>query len=166
MKVYLIILLILISACNLQEQVPVITKDYVINPNWDATDNSFTIVKMKFKDGKDNINPNNATQYELTNNLIIDSSCSYTTNVKYNGESYSKRKVYFNKDNGFIWLNKKYDGSIWWINENGSNKKVLGELERNTWYLLAGLSNIRTLYYVNITTNDKVHYFAVNVSNF
>lgn len=165
MKFYLITLLILTSACCIGcYDKPTITKDYVINPNWNETNNDFTIVRMKFKDDTVSISSNDSCQPDIRNKLIEDPNFYYTANVKYNGESYSKRKVYFNKDNGFMWWEWK-DGSEWWEGRFKSGKRVLGELERNTWYLLAGLSQFKTLYYVYIDTEGEVHYFTVMASN-
>jgi len=146
------------SSC-LQEKDIIITKDYVINPNWDREDNSFKIIRMKFKDSKDSIDIKKATQSELLEELTEDSSFSYVANIKYNGKSYAERKIYFNKDNGFLWR------SDWRYDRGERSKTVLGELEKNTWYLLAGLSDFRTLYYIYIDGYDKVYVYEILASN-
>ena len=79
-----------------KEKDVIITKDYVINPNWDRKNNRFDVKEMKPKDGSEKINPA-VTSTKLLNSLIEDEESSYGANVKYNGKDYSKRKVYFNK---------------------------------------------------------------------
>ena len=104
MKFYAgIILLMLLTTGCWDEKNITITKDYVINPNWDEVDNSFAVHRMKLKDSSKTIDINNPTNMELYHSLIEDTSFSYTANVEYNGVDYAKRKVYFNKNNGFLW---------------------------------------------------------------
>lgn len=148
------IFILLTISCKESKEV-IITRDYVINPNWDEIHNSFQVIRLNLKNSRDTINLKKVTQSELLEKLVEDTSFSYTANVNYNGEKYSKRKVYFNRDNGFTW----------WSSDINSNKKKLGELQQNTWYLLAGLSKYRTIYYVNIDTFDSVHCFKIMASN-
>ena len=155
MKIYSIVLFILISGCSQHNQQVVITKDYVTNPNWDENNNSIFIVRMKLKDTSDILDLGNVNQGVLLEKLIEDTSFSYSADVEYNGESYSKRKVFFNKYNGFLWRKDIYK----------SSKVVLGELEKNNWYKFAGLSIIKTKYYVYIDSFDNVHSFDVMISN-
>ena len=97
-------IILLASACASWEgKEVIITKDYVINPNWDKMDNSFTVYRMKLKDSIKAIDLKEPTEFELYHGLVEDSSFSYTGFVEYNGVGYAKRKVYFNKDNGFSW---------------------------------------------------------------
>lgn len=98
-----IFLLFAFGCIGCKEAKVTITKDYVINPNWDEVDNSFQVIRMNFKSVNDSINMQKASPPELLKKLMEDTSFSYTANVKYNGEKYSKRKVYFSKDNGFVW---------------------------------------------------------------
>ena len=153
-----ILVLLLIGCRPYDEKEVTITKDYVINPNWDKQNNSFQITEMNLKEevGK-NINPMTATSYELLNNLVKDKGQQYFANVTYNGLDYSQRKVYFNRDNGFLWLKDLYDSN--------SAEKVLGSLKKETWYLLGGLSNVNTLYYVYIDSSGKLHKVRVPASD-
>lgn len=148
------IFILLAISCNESKEV-IITKDYVINPNWDKINNSFQVIRLNLKNSKDTINLRKVAQSELLKKLVEDTSFSYIANVNYNGEMFSKRKVYFNRDNGFTW----------WSSDINSNKNKLGELQKNTWYLLAGLSKYRTIYYINIDTYDSVHCFKIMTSN-
>jgi hypothetical protein len=152
-----IIFVILFLLIGCKEKDIIITKDYVINPNWNEKSNLIEITKMKYKNDNDNINLKTAKITEIGNKLEEDTTFVFTANVNFNGEDYSKRKIYFNKDNGFLWWEES--------NNLDSSKKVLGELQLNTWYILAGLSNIRTLYYIYIDSQGKVHSFERMSSN-
>lgn len=155
-KIYLIgtVLMLLISGCW-DEKPVTITKEYVVNPYWDKVDNSFTVTKMELKDSSKTIDLKDPSESELYHGLIEDTSFSYTANVKYNGVEYSERKVYFNRDNGFSWGK---------LNDRHSNYKqdTIGELESDTWYLLGGLGEERTLYYVYLDSSDSLNVFKVS----
>ncbi len=145
-------------SCNRNKEAKVtITKDYVINPNWDKIDNSFDIIRMKLKENNDTINLNRVSPSELLQKLEEDTSFVYHANVLFNGTEYSERYIYFNRDNGFLWWGNLY--------KSNSTKKVLGELQKNTWYLLTGLSNVKTLYYLYIDTHDNLYSFKVSASH-
>lgn len=134
----------------------IITKDYVINPNWDEVDNFFVVCRMKLKDSNQVIDLRNPS--DLYNDLIEDTSFLYTANVKYNGEDYAIRKVYFNRDNGFLWRKDPH---------STSGFKSIGEFEKETWYLLEGLSRFETLYYIYLDNSDSLHVFKISgMSNF
>ncbi len=150
--------LILFTLVSCHEEEVTITKDYVINPNWkkDFDDgNSLAVYKMKLKDSSKTIGLEDPTEPELYHGLIKDTSLTYRANVRYNGTDYSKRKVYFNRDNEFLWcdLNNMH---------SDCERRILGELEQDTWYLLAGLSQISALYYVYIDSLDSLHVFKVS----
>jgi len=149
------ILFILITSCSFNEKEVTITKDYVINPNWSKLSNSFTITKMRFKDSI-YIGVNEMTPYDVIRTLRRDSSFMFMTNVKYSGIEYNKRKVYFNKSNGFVW--RKFPS----IDPSFSfGVDSLGELKSETWYRLGGLSTIKTLYFIYIDANDSLHVIKV-----
>ena len=150
----IVFLLFTLSCKNWKETKITISKDYVINPNWDEVDNSLQVIIMDFKVDSDCINLQKVTIPELLKKLVEDESFSYTANVKYNGEKYYKRRVYFNRDNGFTW----------WAVDNKSSKRILGELKQDTWYLLCGLSKFKTLYYVYLDSLDSLHSFKVPAS--
>lgn len=152
------VIFLFFSACtDWSSKKVVITKDYVINPNWDEADNSFTVYRMTLKDSTKIIDLKDPSEPELYHGLIKDTSFAYTANVKYNGEDYAKRKVYFNRDNSFVWR-KPPDIDL---NRN-SESKIIGELQPKTWYLLAGLSKVRTLYYVYIDASDSLHVHKIS----
>lgn len=157
-KTYFVALIILIFliCISCKEKEVTITKDYVINPYWDKIDNSFDVIRMKLKNSSD-IDLKKVFPSELLRKLEEDTSFIYRASVKYNGEDYSKRKVYFNEDNNFLWWGDLHNSS--------STKKVLGELQKNTWYFLAGLGKEKTLYYVYIDSLDNLHSFRIPASS-
>jgi hypothetical protein len=128
-----------------------ITKDYVINPNWSEADNCLTVSRMMLKDSCQTISLRSPSENELLNWLIEDTSFEFIACVKYNGEDYDERKVYFNKDNGFLW--RRLDGS--------DPRKILGEFQQNTWYILSGLSMNMGWCYVYLDTSDSLHVYKV-----
>lgn len=150
-----IFLMLLTLGWGCKEKKVTITKDYVINPNWSETNNSFAVYRMGLKDSSQIIDLKNPSEPELYHGLVKDTSFSFDANVEYNGENYAQRKVYFNRDNGFLWWGN--------LHKSSSTKKILGELRQNTWYLLAGLSQIHTtMYYVYLDTSDSLHVFKVS----
>jgi hypothetical protein len=53
---FTIFLLLSFSITGCKEGKVTITKDYVINPNWEVINNSFDVKRMKLKVSSDNIN--------------------------------------------------------------------------------------------------------------
>jgi hypothetical protein len=153
-----VIFFMLLLTVSCKRKKVIITRDYVINPNWDEHDNSFHVVRMNLKDSSKTINLKDPSEQELYYGLVEDTNFSFSANVRYNGEKYSERKVYFNRDNGFSWWGDRY---------GKSKRGILGELQPETWYMLAGLSNIKTLYYVYIDSVDSFNVFTVStMTNF
>jgi hypothetical protein len=151
--VKLLVLILFIASCR--EREVIITRQYVINSNWTEGDNSLAIWKMKLHDSSQVIDVTNPTETELLDGLTIDSGFCYMTNVQYNGEKFSERKVFFDRYNGFSWCSLK-------DRHSGCHQKTIGELQRSTWYLLSGLSNVRKLHYVYVDSLDHVRVSRVN----
>jgi len=160
MKKNLSILFVLVFfGCNpYAEEKVTITKDYVINPNWDKQSNRFDIIEMKAKKEAYSIDPLSATSFDLLHNLIENMESSYGGNVNYNSIEYSERKVYFDRDNGFTWIK---------LNElhSDTRQSTIGSLKPKTWYLLAGLSKVNTLYYIYIDSSGKLYTIRVTASD-
>lgn len=135
----------------------IITRDYVINTYWGENHNYFAVVKKKLKDSSDKINLNNVQYLDLENKLENDSSWAYHTNINYNGEKYSKRKVYFSKDNGFSWSG--------YPNYFLTSKSILDTFQPETWYFLGGLGYPSTLYYIYLDSVDNFHVFKIPASD-
>lgn len=139
-------------ACSHKEVL--ITKDYVINPNWDELNNTFGVYKMDVKIGYE-LNLDNIQPFDLVNKLTVDSSQSFIGMVKYNGETYAGRKVYFNAPNGFMWCQLSN------LHAQCQNQ-VIGNLQENEWYKLIGLSRVNSSsYYIHIDSAHTLHIFEV-----
>lgn len=153
-----IFLLLTMGCLEWKEKEITITKDYVINPNWNEIQNSFVVSRMNLKDSGYSIDIKHVDPTDLYRKLVEDTSFSFITNVKYNGVDYSNRKVFFNKKNDFSWrkLNNRH---------SQYDQEILGELQQETWYFLGGLSNVKTLYYVYIDSLDTLHSFRVPASS-
>ena len=159
-KIHIVILffLLLASSClEWKEKSVTITKDYVINPYWDKVDNSFDVIRMKLKNRYDTFDLKKITSSKLLQKLEQDTSLIYRASVDFNGVDYYERKVYFNRNNGFLWWSD--------LHKSNSAKKVLGKLQQETWYLLLGLGRPRTLYYVYLDSRDSLHTFKVPASS-
>jgi hypothetical protein len=107
---------------------------------------------MNLKDSN-GLDLKNVSPPELLRKLVKDTSFVYRASVNYNGTKYSERKVYFNRDNGFLWWGD--------LHKSSSTKRILGKLQQDNWYLLGGLSNVKTLYYIYIDSLDSLHSFEV-----
>ena len=155
-----IFLLLSTSCVLLRTKEVIITKDYVTNPEWSETNNSLRIYKMRLKNGP-GVNPEKTSPDELLKRFETDTSFASSANVIYNGEKYSQRKVYYNQENNFLWYRLTFDSKVI-DTENGRN--IIGELERDNWYKLSGLSSVKTLYYVYINPDGKSTVFEVSAS--
>lgn len=153
-----IISFFLLFGCSIKNKGKItITRDYIINPNWNEVNNSLTVYKMKLKDSTQTIDLTDPSEAELYHGLVKDSSFLYSTKIRHNDEDYTKQKVYFNKYNGFEWcdLNNMH---------SDCEKRTLEELKQETWYLFYGLSNIHTTaYYAYFDTSDKLHLFVIGM---
>lgn len=145
------IILLMLLTLGCKEKMVLITKQYVINPNWNENNNSFAIHKMKLIDSSQTIDLKDPTEPELYHKLVIDTTFSYIANIRYNGENYKKRKVYFNRYNDFLWWGD--------FHKSNSSKKILGELQQDTWYLMVGLSQFKTMYYIYIDLSDNIYIY-------
>jgi len=163
---YSILLFLILAITNCDNRRIVITKDYIINDFWmeKRNNNSILIKKMilkdsalsifskEFEDKHDNL--------DIINKLEIDSSFIYgynggNENKPYSSESPSpslKNKVYFDKDNGWVWFFKNYKGDV---------RYRIGKLQNDTWYKFSGLINKPIDYYVYIDSLGKSHIYSV-----
>lgn len=156
MKILLSLFVVLMMGCT-EDKTVTITKDFLISPFWDKNANYIEVFKMKLKDSSQNIELKEPTESQLYYGLIKDTSFSFVANVKYNGEDYSKRKVYFNKNNGFVW--RKFSNVEL---QQSLTFDTIGNLQQNNWYLFAGLSQLKTLYYGYLDKSDSLHVFKVS----
>jgi hypothetical protein len=159
-KKFFPILFALVAASCSDKQIE-ITTEYIINENWDEHANAIEINKQKVK--KDSvINPfTELNNTEILSKLENDSSFIFFANVKYNGDKYSTRKIYFNKDNDFYWKEGYLAG-----NEIKDTVKRIGALEQNYWYKFSYLKTHPYYVYVYIDSSNRVHRFDVNLANY
>ena len=135
-----------------------ITSEYIIDENWgEGISHPIMIEKMKVK--KDStINPYlDLSQGEILSKLMEDSLFRWFGNVnmgKTKEQIHKTKKVYFSKDNGFIWRD----------DVTGRETEIFGNLERNTWYQFKGLADY-PYFVVYVDSINGVHRFAVNTSN-
>lgn len=135
-----------------------ITKEYIINPNWDKDANALQINGLVLKSDSSIYFIDNLPQAELTSKLVDDTSFFFFANAKYNGEDYSTRKVFFNKDNGFRWIAGK--------SGRKATATTIGSLQKNNWYKFSHLGSYPYSIYVYIDSLDKIHRFTINQANY
>ena len=143
-----------------------ITSEYIINENWNRRDeqalaNSITINRIIVR--RDSIMNafSDLGQTELLSNLEEDSSFMHYTNIRIKeGESYSNKKIYFNRDNGFYWGSNS--------RHNSADKvKTIGNLQKNNWYKFSYLGTMAVRYiFVYVDSANHVHRFDVFHSNY
>jgi len=158
------IFLCLFTACS-NKKVE-ITSEYIINENWnkaneEALANSITINRMKVREDSIINAFSDLDQSELLSKLEEDSMFMHYTNIRIKeGESYSNKKIYFNRDNGFYWGSKSRNNSI-------DRSKKIGNLQNNNWYKFSNLGTIVVQYiYVYVDSINHVHSFNVFHSNY
>lgn len=158
-KIFPVLFALVVAGCS-NKKIE-ITPEYIINEKWDEHANAIEISKQKVK--KDSVINPFSTLYngDLASKLEDDSSFIFFANVKYNGEKYSTRKIYFNKDNGFFWREGYLVGK-----ETKSTVNVIGALKKNNWYKFSYLVTHPYYVYVYIDNTNKVHRFDVNLSNY
>ncbi|WP_346320280.1 hypothetical protein [Chitinophaga sp. YIM B06452] len=156
MKRFFVPLIIIISLTGCLKKKIEITAEYVINENWSKRVNSIKINKLKVKEDS-TINPfSNLTHIDLLGKLEDDTTFIFVGNVKYNGENYSTRKVFFNKKNNFLW----------WTTKGDTQTDTIGTLQKNTWYKFSNLLTYPYYLYIYVDSTSQVHRFDVNQSNY
>ena len=137
-----------------------ITSVYIINSNWNKraeniNSNSIQIVKLKVKKDSTINHLSVLNQVELFNKLEEDTTFNWAANVKVKkGENYNNKKFFFNKDNGFDW----------WSKDGVRKTKIIGKLEKNSWYEITRLSYYYFILYID--TAEKVHRYAITQANY
>lgn len=133
-----------------------ITREYIVNENWNESANAIKINKMRLKNDS-TLDIANLNQVDVVNRLEEDSSFIYVANVKIkSGEKYSGKRIYFGKDNGFYW----------WTDGGNNKTKILGDLEKGQWYKFSRLVTYPYYVYIYIDDLNNVHRQDVNLSNY
>jgi len=165
----------------------VITRRYIINQNWSnrcGPCNHVTIYKLHLADSSrpiivDSIIWSRNPEYDPFKAFVRD-TCTWfeAYEILYNGESFKKRKIYFDRPNGFKWkvyscdsLDSTYHKSSWWPPPAKFERRIpaddsiegrrrpqvfytkrdtIGALELNRWYAFQGLTSLGHIYFVYV----------------
>ncbi len=164
----------------------VITRRYIINPNWSnrfSPSNRITIYKLHLADSSrpiivDSIFRSDDPEYDPFETFVRD-TCTWfaASSILYNGTSFRKRKIYFDRPNGFKWLvhscdslDSTYHKFWWWHVSPGffdrprndslegrrrpqgfyTERDTIGALELNSWYAFEGLTRWGHIYFVYV----------------
>jgi hypothetical protein len=164
----------------------VITRRYIINPNWSKNlpNNPVTIYKLHLADSSrpiivDSIIWSRNPEYDPFKAFVRD-TCTWfeSSNILYNGTSFRKRKIYFDRPNGFKWevyscdsLDSTYRQSSWSPPPAKFERRIpaddsigrrrrpqvfytkrdtIGALELNRWYAFQGLTRLGHIYFVYV----------------
>ena len=165
----------------------VITRRYIINRNWSNTCgpcNRITIYKLHLADSSrpiivDSIFRSSDPEYDPLKTFVRDTCTLFAAyEILYNGRSFRKRKIYFDRPNGFKWkvyscdsLDSTYHESSWspprakferLIPADDSiegrrrprifftKRDTRGALELNRWYAFQGLTSLGHIYFVYV----------------
>lgn len=138
-----------------------ITNEYIINEYWSKKNdisggNSIKINKMTIK--KDSVfNPySDLGNEEVLDKLQEDSLFEWYANVKTEERTYKNQKIYFNKDNGFTWLD----------NVTKERTRIFGNLEKGNWYKFSILKTSHHYVYIYIDSLKMAHRFDIDLSNY
>ena len=178
-------LVLLMSCYNFSTKKVVITRRYIINPNWrkDLLNNHITIYRLQLADSSrpiivDSIFRSRDPEYDPLKVFVRDTCTWFTAfNIPYNGTSFRKRKIYFDRPNGFKWLvhscdslDSTYHKFRWWHVSPGfldrprddsiggrrrpqgfyTERDTIGALELNSWYAFEELTRWGHIYFVYV----------------
>jgi len=169
----------------------VITRRYIINRNWSNTCalcNSMTIYKLHLADSSrpiivDSIFWSRDPEYDPLKTFVRDTCTWFVADViPYNGRSFRKRKIYFDRPNGFKWvvhscdsLDSTYHKTSWpvrakfewpipaddsvegrrWLQGFYTKRDTIGALELNRWYAFEGLTSWHHIYFVYVDSTGR-----------
>lgn len=169
----------------------VITRRYIINRNWSNTCalcNSMTIYKLHLADSSrpiivDSIFWSRDPEYDPLKTFVRDTCTWFVADViPYNGRSFRKRKIYFDRPNGFKWvvhscdsLDSTYHKTSWpvrakfewpipaddsvegrrWLQGFYTKRDTIGALELNRWYAFEGLTRWGHIYFVYVDSTGR-----------
>jgi len=170
----------------------VITRRYIINRNWINTydlTNRITIYKLHLADSSrpiivDSIIWSRNPEYDPLKTFVRDTCTWFAAHgIPYNGKSFRKRKIYFDRPNGFKWkvyscdsLDSTYHESSWSpprakferpIRADDSiegrrrpqvfytKRDTIGALELNRWYAFENLTIWGHIYFVYVDSTGR-----------
>ena len=168
----------------------VITRRYIINPNWSKNlPNNITIYRLQLADSSrpiivDSIFRSRDPEYDPLKVFVRD-TCTWffvPFEIPYNGKSFRKRKIYFDRPNGFKWLvhscdslDSTYHKFWWWHVSPGffdrprddsiegrrrpqvfyTKRDTIGALELNRWYAFENLTIWGHIYFVYVDSTGR-----------
>ena len=175
----------------------VITRRYIINPNWSnrfSPSNRITIYKLHLADSSrpiivDSIFRSDDPEYDPFKTFVRD-TCTWfgASNILYNGTSFRKRKIYFDRPNGFKWLvhscdslDSTYHKFWWWHVSPGffdrprddsiegrrrpqgfyTKRDTIGALELNSWYAFENLTSWHHIYFVYVDSTGGTRWVRI-----
>ena len=175
----------------------VITRRYIINPNWSnrfSPSNRITIYKLHLADSSrpiivDSIFRSDDPEYDPFKTFVRD-TCTWfeASSILYNGTSFRKRKIYFDRPNGFKWLvhscdslDSTYHKFWWWHVSPGfldrprddsiegrrrpqgfyTKRDTIGALELNRWYAFEDLTRWHHIYFVYVDSTGGTRWVRI-----
>jgi hypothetical protein len=173
----------------------VITRRYIINPNWSKNlPNNITIYRLQLADSSrpiivDSIFWSRDPEYDPFMTFVRD-TCTWfeASNILYNGTSFRKRKIYFDRPNGFKWLvhscdslDSTYHKFWWWHVSPGfldrprddsiegrrrpqgfyTKRDTIGALELNRWYAFEDLTRWDHIYFVYVDSTGGTRWVRI-----
>jgi hypothetical protein len=196
--IYLLAFIFILSAFHVKKVV--ITQRYIINPNWSNTCgpcNRITIYKLHLADSSkpiivDSIFRSRDPEYDPLKVFVRD-TCTWfeAYEILYNGKSFRKRKIYFDRPNGFKWLvhscdslDSTYHRTPRWhpgakfippipaddddLIEGRrppqvfyTKRDTIGALELNSWYAFEDLTRLGHIYFVYVDSTGCTRWVRV-----
>jgi hypothetical protein len=176
----------------------VITRRYIINRNWSNTCgpcNHVTIYKLHLADSSrpiivDSIFCSRNPEYNPLKTFVRD-TCTWfeVYGIPYNGTSFRKRKIYFDRPNGFKWkvyscdsLDSTYHKTSRWpviakfkrltpADDSIEGRRrpqvfytkrdTIGALELNRWYAFEGLTDLGYIYFVYVDSTGRTTWMGI-----
>ena len=174
----------------------VITRRYIINPNWSKNlPNNITIYRLQLADSSrpiivDSIFWSRDPEYDPFMTFVRD-TCTWffvPFEIPYNGKSFRKRKIYFDRPNGFKWLvhscdslDSTYHKFWWWHVSPGfldrprddsiegrrrpqgfyTKRDTIGALELNRWYAFEDLTRWHHIYFVYVDSTGGTRWVRI-----
>ncbi len=147
---FVIILALLFFSCRNKVT---ITRNYIYSTSWDKGHyQGFEISKIRLVDSTVTVFDKDFNRFSLDKHIVDTGFCylHFTGNNNYNSKSFFDQA---NKE--LVWrkCNNLYD-----------EKKILGLLELNTWYIITGLYGTED-FYIYIDKEGEVHTYSLGPSN-
>jgi hypothetical protein len=154
-----LILCALLAVAGCKDETVTITSSYVIGPSRRGFDSSIRIARMVPHGNLGSSDANAPSARDLLKKLVEDTAFIYTAYIKSNEEHLEEPRIYFDRPNDFVWRKPPELDSL-----RTTEFRTIGRLEAGNWYMIAGLSDMKTLYFVYIDSLDHPHPYEVPAS--